>query len=77
MDSQPPIDLDPARISYLQQQEILFEQAKPSLIEQHLGEFVAFESGVVLDFDRNEQVLVERVYQKYGYRDIIIKQVLL
>jgi hypothetical protein len=77
MNSQLPIGLDPDRISHLQQQELLFEQAKPSLLTQHLGEFVAFESGVVLDSDRDEQTLVERVYKKHGYRDLLIKQVLI
>ncbi|MBE9013205.1 hypothetical protein IQ250_23695 [Pseudanabaenaceae cyanobacterium LEGE 13415] len=63
------------RITYLQQQEALFEQAKPHLLEQYLGEFIAFENEV-LDHDQNEQNLAERVYKKYGYRDILIKQVL-
>lgn len=67
--------IDIERITYLQQQEALFEQAKPNLLEQYLGEFVAFEN-VVLDHDRDEQKLAERVYKKYGYRDILIKQVL-
>jgi hypothetical protein len=40
-----------------------------------LGEFIAFEDGKVLDNDRNERDLIERVYRDYGYRDLLIKQV--
>ncbi|MGV0023386.1 hypothetical protein [Phormidesmis priestleyi] len=74
MNTSHSIDLD--RISHLQQQEALFEQAKPQLLGQYLGEFIAFESNEVLDHDRDEKKLAERVYTKYGYRDILIKQVL-
>lgn len=67
------IDID--RITYLQQQEKLYEQAKPYLIEHYLGKFIAFENEV-LDHDQDEQTLMERVYKTHGYRDILIKQVL-
>lgn len=67
--------IDVERITHLQQQETLFEQAKPHLLEQYFGEFIAFEDEV-LDHDKDEQKLAERVYEKYGYRDILIKQVL-
>ncbi len=65
------------RIDYLRQQESLYEQAKPDLLRQYDGEFIAFEDGTVLDHDRNEQALLQRVYQQQGYRDLLIKQVLL
>jgi hypothetical protein len=76
MSSQTPINIDPDRLAHMDEQERLFEQSKPALLQQHLGEFIAFESGIVLDHDPNEQALVERVYKTHGYRDILIKQVL-
>lgn len=68
--------LEHSRIHYLRQQAEQFEQEKPRLLQQFLGEFVAFENGHVLDHDLNEAQLIERVYRQYGYRDLLIKQVL-
>ena len=70
-----PHQLEPARLQYFEIQKALYETAKPQLIEQYLGEFIAFEDGRVLDHDLSEQKLVKRVYQHYGYRDLLIKQV--
>ena len=69
--------IDSLRIQYLEQQNALYEQLKLSLIPQYQGQFIAFEDGRVLDADLNEQLLAKRVYQTYGYRDLLIKQVLL
>jgi hypothetical protein len=63
------------RDEYFDQQQALFNQAKLKLVEQHLGEFVAFEDGEILDHDFNEIELLQRVYAKYGYRDLLIKQI--
>jgi hypothetical protein len=68
--------LEQNRIRYLMQQEEQFEQEKPKLLRQFLKEFIAFENGHVLDHDSSESELVERVYRQYGYRDLLIKQVL-
>ena len=68
--------LEQSRIRYLMQQEEQFEQEKSKLLQHFLGEFVAFENGHVLDHDSSESKLVERVYRQYGYRDLLIKQVL-
>ena len=69
--------IDYLRLQYLEQQNALYEQLKLSLLPQYQGQFIAFEDGRVLDADRNEQLLAQRVYQAYGYRDLLIKQVLL
>jgi hypothetical protein len=45
------------------------------LLENYLNEYVAFENGQVLDHDLDEQQLAERVYAKYGYRDLLMKQI--
>jgi hypothetical protein len=68
-------NLDRSRLEYFDNQKALYETAKPALVEQYLGEFIAFEDGRVLDHDLNEQKLVQRVYQQYGYRDLLIRQV--
>ncbi len=67
--------LDAARLEYLDRQKKSYESMKPELVDRYLGEFIAFEDGRVLDHDRNERELVERVYRVYGYRDLLIKQV--
>jgi hypothetical protein len=36
---------------------------------------VAFEDGQVLDHDIDEENLAERIYKKYGDRDLLTKQV--
>lgn len=64
--------LDAARLEYLNRQKKMYEQMKPELVDRYLGEFIAFEDGLVLDRDLIERDLVERVY---GYRDLLIKQV--
>jgi hypothetical protein len=72
------------RDEYFDRQQALFvrkaspeeNRAKPKLVAEHLGEFVAFEDGEILDYDFNEIELLQRVYAKYGYRDLLIKQIL-
>jgi hypothetical protein len=67
--------LEASRLEYLDRQKKLYESIKPKLVDRYLGEFIAFEDGRVLDHDRNERDLIERVYRDYGYRDLLIKQV--
>jgi hypothetical protein len=64
------------RLEYLDRQEALFDAAKPQLLQTYLGEFVAFEDGIVLDHDRNEQTLVQRVFVQCPHQDLLIRQVL-
>lgn len=63
------------RDEYFDRQQALFDLAKPKLVKEHLGEFVAFEDGKILDHDFNEIKLLQRVYAKYGYRDLLIRQI--
>ena len=67
--------IDRDRLEYMERQGRLYEEAKPALLEQYLGEYVAFEDGKVLDRDTDRQALARRVYEKYGYRDLIMKKV--
>jgi hypothetical protein len=70
-----PQNIDPSRLAYFDKQKALYETMRAELVSKHIGEFIAFEDGQVLDHDLNEQKLAERVYQRYGYRDLLIRQV--
>ncbi len=67
--------IDRERLEYMERQGALFEEAKPALVEQYLDEYVAFEDGRILDHDVDGQRLAERVYEKYGYRDLLMQRV--
>jgi hypothetical protein len=67
--------IDRDRLEYIGHQRQLFDEAKPMLLENYLNEYVAFEDGQVLDHDIDEEQLAERIYRKYGDRDLLTKQV--
>jgi hypothetical protein len=71
--SKQPLDI--SRLEYFDRQKALYDRVKSELVDLYLGEFVAFEDGHILDHDLDEKKLVQRVYQQYGYRDLLIKQV--
>jgi hypothetical protein len=64
------------RVEYLDRQEALFDAAKPQLLTTYPSEFVAFEDGLVLDYDSNEQALAQRVFTQRPKQDLLIRQVL-
>jgi Family of unknown function (DUF5678) len=68
-----PIEHD--RIEYLLHQQHLYQAAKPELLRQYEGQYIAFENGVVLDSDRDDRQLMPRLYAKYGHRDIFVEYV--
>jgi hypothetical protein len=65
-----------ARLEYIDRQEALFDAAKPELLALYSREFVAFEDGLVLDHDSNEQTLAQRVFTQHPTQDLLIRQVL-
>jgi hypothetical protein len=65
----------PDRLAHLEQQQALFDTAKPELLQTYRGQYVAFEDGQVLDHDGDDRAMAERVYAKYGYRDILMQWV--
>jgi hypothetical protein len=69
--------VDRERLEYIDRQQQLFDQARLGLVEEYLNEYVAFEDGQVLDHDVNRVRLAERVYAKYGCRDLIMQRVTL
>jgi predicted heme/steroid binding protein len=63
------------RLAHLAYQQTLFDAAKAELLQAYPGQYVAFEDGQVLDHDVDDRAMAERVYQKYGYRDILMQWV--
>jgi Family of unknown function (DUF5678) len=69
--------IDRDRLEYIDRQQQLFDESRAALFEQYPNEYVAFEDGQVLDHDTDRISLAERVYAKYGCRDLIMQQVTL
>jgi hypothetical protein len=63
------------RIEYLLHQQHLYQAAKPELLSQYEGQYIAFEDGVVLDSDLSDRQLMPRLYTRYGHRDILVEYV--
>lgn len=59
--------------SYITKQSDLFDAILPDLIEQYAGMYVLFEDGNVIDADRDEDVLLDRVWETDFVRDRIAK----
>ncbi|MCU0567677.1 MAG: hypothetical protein MUF49_13895 [Oculatellaceae cyanobacterium Prado106] len=67
--------IDRDRLEYIKQQQQLFDEARSKLVAEYLNEYVAFEDGQVLDHDIDRVRLAERIYEKYGCRDLIMQRV--
>jgi hypothetical protein len=67
--------IDHDRLAYLERQQALFDAAKLELLQRYRGQYVAFEDGQVLDHDSDDRAMADRVYQTYGYRDILMQWV--
>jgi hypothetical protein len=63
------------RLAHLEHQQTLFDAAKSELLQTYPDQYVAFEDGQVLDHDLDDRAMAERVYHKYGYRDILMQWV--
>jgi hypothetical protein len=68
--------IDPEILTYLNHQQILFDRAKPELLNHYNGLFVWFENGEILDADRDESALFLRAYTPDPERSLFIAQVL-
>jgi malonyl CoA-acyl carrier protein transacylase len=60
---------------YLNIQGELFDKKLLELLPKYEGMYVFFENGEVKDADDDEEVLIERVLEKEGYRDIFVEKV--
>ncbi len=67
--------IDRDRLEYMSRQQALYEEAKPELMKHYANQYIAFENRKVLDGDVDEEKLARRVYEKYGYRDLLMLKV--
>jgi hypothetical protein len=67
--------IKPERIDYLLHQQHLYQAAKPELLGQYEGQYIAFKNGNILDSDLDDRQLMPRLYAKYGHRDTLVKYV--
>lgn len=64
-------------LAYMEQQAEEFEKMRSQLVKTHLGQYIWFESGQVLDADKNLEALSIRVCREDENRPLFIKKVLL
>lgn len=67
----------PEVLAYMEQQAEEFEKMRSQLVKTHLGQYVWFESGQVLDADEDFEALAIRVCREDENRPLFIKKVLL
>lgn len=60
---------NPQAYKYLKEQEELFNQHLPSLIEKYAGRYILFENNYVIDSDENEDILLSRIAVHSSYDD--------
>jgi uncharacterized protein (DUF3084 family) len=72
-----PSDLEPNPeiLAYMEQQAILYDEQREHLLQTHLGQYVRFENGQILDADQDLETLILRTYAATGPRDVFIRQV--
>jgi Family of unknown function (DUF5678) len=60
---------NPQAYKYLKEQEELFSQCLPDLIEKYAGKYILFENNHVIDSDKNEDTLLSRIADHSSYDD--------
>ncbi len=65
-----PPDDDP-----FEQERATFERLKPGLLKTHRGQYVAIIGDQMVDADRDRSTLVQRTYNRFGYRHIYVQMV--
>jgi hypothetical protein len=71
---QNPIDLDESN-SKLKQSELYYTTHLYELVAKYNGKFVAIIDNHVVDSDPNLDLLMQRVYETFGYRPILMRRV--
>ncbi len=56
-------------------EQAAFARMKPELLKTHRGKFVAIHNERLVDSDADEFALANRVYDKFGYRTILMTPV--
>lgn len=59
---------------YMETQGLLFDQALSELRKKYKNMYVHFENGQVLDYDENEDILIDRVLENNNYQDVFIEK---
>jgi hypothetical protein len=60
---------NPQAYEYLKEQENLFNQCLPGLIEKYAGQYILFENNYVIDSDESEDILLSRIADHNLYDD--------
>lgn len=71
----PPIHVSENRAAMLRE-EAAFDAMKPDLLAKYFNQYVAVYQGQVVDHDKDELVLVERIDQQYPEQVVLLRQVL-
>lgn len=70
----PTLYVSPNRMAMLREVEA-YEAMHSQLLANHLGDFVAIHGGQLVDFDRNEDALLERRRDNYPNQVVLIRRV--
>ena len=60
---------NPKSHDYLKNQERIFSQYLPELIQHYPGKYIVFENGKVIDSDEEEMILLNRISENEFYDD--------
>jgi hypothetical protein len=60
---------NPKAYDYLKEQQEIFDQCLPTLVEEYAGKYIVFENGRAIDFDDDEDMLLSRIANNESYRD--------
>ncbi|MDJ0615612.1 MAG: hypothetical protein QNJ63_02500 [Calothrix sp. MO_192.B10] len=66
---------DLATYEYLQHQGKLFDEMLPKLLPKYENYYVYFEEGKVLEYNQDEEKLLDLVEKKYGLKPMFIEKV--
>lgn len=61
---------------YMENQGKLFDSILPKLKDKYQNMYVHFENGKVLDYDEDENILIDRVLENNNYQDVFIERVI-
>lgn len=70
----PPLDVNQGRLA-MQSEASAYQAMHAELWQHYPGQYVAIYQGAVVDHDKNEVKLLERVEQRYPEEVVLIRQV--
>jgi hypothetical protein len=67
-----------AKMAQFQREVAAYDAMWPELVKTHLGKFVAFYQGQLVDQDDDEHALLQRMFDRYGYdKPFLVQQVVI